>query len=118
MGLWAGFYYNHEEMFCIDRHDLLFSWFSDQIGGKVDDVYDDFYVVEETLEEAEIGLEAWISELGITPDEIPDELPDDFDGMEPRDVEERELIILYPALLRRLRDLVYEHGYLICSYSV
>ena len=50
MGLDVGFYRNKEEIFYLRNHRDFLTLFDEDIGGRVNDIYNDFYVTLETID--------------------------------------------------------------------
>ncbi|MGM0662484.1 MAG: hypothetical protein ACQEUH_15120 [Pseudomonadota bacterium] len=116
MGLDVGFYHQGEELFYFRNHREFFGLFDDAIGGRVSDEYDDFYVTEDTLDEVEAELRAWLLDAKLTEQDMVTSIPDWF-WDDPRDLTSKEMLRHYPAVVQRMREAVEEHGCLVCGYS-
>jgi hypothetical protein len=117
MGLDVGFYKDEVEILSLRDHYDFFSMFDESIGGRVYENYDDFYVVDETLEKIEAELNCEIKQNNLRVADILKEIPDDFWMLDPRETPWEDLLCFYPAIIRLLRKAVCENGPLICGYS-
>lgn len=117
MGLDIAFHRNQNDILELRNHLEFLNLFEPDIGGRVYDGYDDFYVTDRTIGIAEARLNYELSSAGIGSHEIEREIPEDFWDVDAREADCTYLLRCYPALLAQLRDCVRNHGPVICSYS-
>lgn len=117
MGLDVGFYRNEEQIFYLRNHHDFFALFDEHIGGRVDDIHDDFYVTLDTLDLVGMKLDDLFAFCDIPASHALTEVPARFHNLDARDAALDDLLCYYPACLELLRSDVIEHGPLICGWS-
>ncbi|WP_295512896.1 hypothetical protein [uncultured Sulfitobacter sp.] len=117
MGLDIGFYRNKKEIFYLRNHNEFLSLFDEEIGGRVRDEYDDFYITLDTINVAAYRL-AWLFiYCKVAASKALNEIPDSLYELDAREEDLAHLICYYPAIVELLRSEVMKHGPLICGWS-
>ena len=117
MGLDVGYYRNHEELYYVRGHYELFCLFDSSKAEIVYEDYDDFYVTEDMLDDVAVKLEGWLKSEGLSAVVIDPNAYRKLDDLNERTDSWADLLPSYVAFVAKLRDDVYLHGPLVCSYS-
>ncbi|MCB1355927.1 MAG: hypothetical protein KDK53_05315 [Maritimibacter sp.] len=117
MGLDVSYFRNHKELYYVRGHYELFCLFDSSKAEIVYDGYDDFYVTEDMLEDVAAKLESWLKSEGLYAVEIDPDAYLKLDALDERKDAWADLLPSYVAFVAKLRDDVYLHGPLVCSYS-
>tara|TARA_R110002124_G_scaffold97642_2_gene242637 strand:+ start:1287 stop:1643 length:357 start_codon:yes stop_codon:yes gene_type:complete len=117
MGLDVGFYRNKEEIFYLRNHRDFLTLFDEDIGGRVNDIYNDFYVTLETIDLVDAMLAELFIDCKIPASSALTEVSDRIHEMDARDEDLKDLLCYYPAIIRMLRADITKHGPLICGWS-
>ncbi len=117
MGLDVGFFRDEEEIFYLRNHHDFFELFDEQVGGRVDDIHDDFYVTLDTLDLVDARLEQLFAYWEIAESLALAEVPAHFYDLDVRDTELDDLLRYYPAFVELMRSDIIEYGPLICGWS-
>lgn len=117
MGVSLGFFRDHQEVFCADGHGDLLNLIDGDIGGPVDDVYDDFWVTLDTIGALENTLTRLASDSDII---LSDRGPGDIAHIASTSDQEfawEDLLRCYASLAAAMRCDVETNGPLICGWS-
>ena len=117
MGLDVGFYRKEEEIFYLRNHHDFFELLDERIGGRVDDIHDDFYVTLSTLDLVDARLEQLFASCGIAASHALTKVPARFYDLDARETALDDLLRYYPAFVELVRSDIIKQGPLICGWS-
>lgn len=83
----------------------------------IDPNYTDFKVSQEMIDRVTDIIRADFKAAGLSWDRVPETLPDEFHDWDAREMDWEDFLPCYLRILEDLRDLVDQHGYLICGWS-